>query len=213
VTAAPPPGKKGQDPSSRCRSSGVTRGAGTDSAPKDGELLARFRTGDPDAFDLLVERYQGRLLRLAGAALGDSSSAEDVVQETFVRLLRHAPEPGPNGAVGGWLFRVCRNLACDTMRTEIREKRRRERASVPGLAPSGPEGAAEAELREIVARELDRLPAREGDVLRRKLQEGQTYREIAAATGMAPGTVGWLVHTGLQRLSARLRAAGVLGVS
>ena len=52
----------------------------------DGELLARYRSGEMDAFDHLVDRYQGRLLNFARSTLADPSAAEDVVQEVQYRV-------------------------------------------------------------------------------------------------------------------------------
>ncbi len=187
-----------------------------ESGPADAALLERFHRGDPAAFEELVDRYQAPLLRFARAVLPDASAAEDVVQETFLRFLRHAGGlrrgPGLNGRdapLAAWLFRVCRNLAWDLMKTERREQERRRR-----LRPAPPEerdGAEGRELRELVGRELERLPAREREVLQRKVLEGQSYREIAEATGLKPGYIGWLIHQGLGRLHERLQAAGVLG--
>lgn len=177
--------------------------------PGDGALLARFRAGDGAAFDLLVDRYQGPLLRFAQAALHDPAVAEDVVQETFLRLIRHAPDPGSNGAVGAWLFRVCRNLAYDTMKTETRERKRREAVAEPP-APAAEPVSERAELGALVSRELERLPAKQREVVAMKVQQGLSYQEIAAATGLKPGYIGWLVHTGLNTLTDRLRAAGAV---
>ncbi|TAH35071.1 MAG: RNA polymerase sigma factor [Planctomycetota bacterium] len=177
--------------------------------PGDGDLLDRFRSGEVAAFDLLVDRYQAPLLRYAHATLHDPAAAEDVVQETFVRLIRHAPDPGSNGAVGAWLFRVCRNLAYDTMKTETRERKRREAAGAADTASSAapPENN---ELGALVSRELERLPAKQREVVRMKVVQGLSYQEIAGATGLRPGYIGWLVHTGLNTLTDRLRAAGAL---
>jgi hypothetical protein len=57
-------------------------------APADGDLVSRILTGDEDAFAALVSRYQGPLLRLARTFVRDASQAEDVVQDTWIGLLR-----------------------------------------------------------------------------------------------------------------------------
>lgn len=177
--------------------------------PADGDLILRYRSGDLAAFDLLVDRYQGRLLQFARATAGETH-AEDVVQEVFVRLMRSAPEVGSNGAVGAWLFRVCRNLAYDTMKLEIRERRRRERVARPEASAEETLPAEAAETRARLAEELERLPAKEREVLRLKVQEGLSYKEISEVTGLKTGYIGWLVHQGLNRLTGRLQAAGVI---
>ena len=176
----------------------------------DGVLLDRFRSGDGAAFELLVGRYQGPLLRFAGSLLRDNAAAEDIVQEAFLRLMRSAPDVGSNGACGPWLFRVCRNLSYDMIKTETREKRRREKARTPAEAPAPSAGLEKSELHDALDRELQQLPAREREVLQLKVHEGLSYSQIAEVTGLASGTIGWLVHTALTRLTDRLQAARVL---
>lgn len=180
-----------------------------DADPQDGELLQRYRSGDLRSFDLLVDRYEGRLLAFARSTLPDASAAEDVVQEAFLRLIRSAPELGSNGAVGAWLFRVCRNLAYDTMKTESRERKRRERVAQAEAVPPGtrPE---DDELHARLRDELERLPAKQREVVRLKVLQGLSYREIAEVTGLKTGYIGWLVHTGLNDLTTRLSASGLL---
>lgn len=134
----------------------------------DGALLARWRAGDAAAFERLVDRWQRPLLRLAAATVRDPGAAEDAVQETFLRLIRQAPQVGSNGAVGAWLFRVCRNVALDAMKTEARERRRREAVAAPEEVPSAPL-PERAELQVLAGRELERLPAKQRDAVRMKV--------------------------------------------
>ncbi|RMH04111.1 MAG: RNA polymerase sigma factor [Planctomycetota bacterium] len=186
------------------------RGRTGASADPDGRLLARFQGGEAAAFADLVERWQGPLLRFSGSLLRSAVAAEDVVQECFLRLIRRPPEIGSDGDLGPWLFRVCRNLCLDAMKTDARENRRRERLSPPAAAP-GPADRVEAgELADLVDRELGRLPLREREILLLKVGEGLSYRQIAEVTGLAAGTVGWLIHQALGRLCDRLRAAEAL---
>ena len=65
-------------------------------------------------------------------------------------------------------------------------------------------------MQQRIADELERLPAKEREVVRLKVQQGLSYREIAEVTGLKPGYIGWLIHHGLNRLTNRLQAAGVL---
>ena len=80
---------------------------------KDGPLLGALLNGDSSAFDQLVERYQSPLIRFARGFVRDRGAAEDLVQETFIRLIRSTPDIGSDGVLGPWLYRVCRNLAYD----------------------------------------------------------------------------------------------------
>ncbi len=172
----------------------------------DAELLSRYRGGETKAFDFMVERHQAPLLRFASGILRDSSRAEDVVQEVFLRLLRMGPELGSGASAGPWLFRVCRNLAYDTMKMETRENARRDKIMLPEQAE--PDSACEQrEVLTLVQREMLQLPEREREALWLKVHEGLTYAEIGEVLGVKAGTVGWLVHEAMNRLTARLRMA------
>lgn len=180
-----------------------------DSRPADGALLARYHGGEVEAFDGIVERHQASLLRFATGILRDSVRAEDVVQESFIRLLRNGPTIGSEGSLGPWLFRVCRNLAYDVMKMETREHARREKAILP--EPPTPDACSEqAEVLSLVKREMEMLPSREREALWLKVHQGMTYAQIGDVLGVKPGTVGWLVHQGLDRLTSRLRLAQAL---
>ena len=181
----------------------------TNPRPADGALLERFRGGEVEAFDGLVERHQTSLLRFASGILRDPTRAEDIVQESFLRLLRNGPEIGSEGSLGPWLFRVCRNLAYDVIKMETREQARRLKATLP--EPPTPDANSEhAEVLSLVKQEMELLPSREREALWLKVHQGMTYKQIGDVLGVKPGTVGWLVHQGLDRLTSRLRLAQAL---
>jgi RNA polymerase sigma-70 factor (ECF subfamily) len=77
----------------------------------DSELLARLRDGDEQAFGELVERYHSRLLRLARLYVGDGATAEDVVQETWIGLLRGLDGFQGRASIKTWLCRILVNRA------------------------------------------------------------------------------------------------------
>src|SRR5919199_5624727 len=87
--------------------------AGADEASRldDASLVAALRSGDEAAFAWLVEQYQGALLRLARLYVGDSAAAEDVVQETWLGLLRGLGRFEGRASLKTWLFRVLVNRA------------------------------------------------------------------------------------------------------
>ena len=92
---------------------------------------ARYLSADASAFAAILERDQASLLRFAANRLRGSASAEDVVQETFLRLLREASALNGNETLAAWLFRVCRNLCADAARKEVRMQERHLRVAVP----------------------------------------------------------------------------------
>lgn len=179
----------------------------------DGHLLAAWSQGETLAFDVLVLRYQGPLLRHAGALLGDGRSPEDVVQETFLRLAEKPPTLPPEVAgdpvaeravLASWLHRVTRNLCLDAMRSERRRRTREEEVAVLEASSGGLALVEEADTREAVEQSLARLPADQREVLVLRLLGDRSYREIAEITGKKIGTIGWLISVGLKTLSREL---------
>lgn len=184
------------------------------SEPSDGALLEAHRRGDPRAFHELVRRHESSLLQHARALLGRGSEYEDAVQEVFLRLAK-APPTLPDTAhgdpkaerahLGAWLSTVTRNLCMDTMRSQIRRRRREENAaSAEGVSDSGIAGVDERDTRAAVRREMEKLPDDQREVLVLRLVGDRSYKEIAEITGKKIGTVGWLISVGLQQLSLKL---------
>lgn len=162
----------------------------------------------------VMDRHESALLRFAGRILGDAERARDVVQETFLRLLKSG-RVGRDDHLAEWLFTVCRNGALDVCRKERRMSlmsEQRERAQVSGETSP----AASAALHEETARVADAmhdLPANQQEVIRLKFQNGFSYKQIAGITGLSVTNVGFLIHTGIQNLRRRLRAQGLLGAA
>jgi RNA polymerase sigma-70 factor (ECF subfamily) len=144
----------------------------------DDELMARLAAGSESALDELSARHRGRLVRLATRALGDRGQAEDVVQETFLRVFRHASTYRPQGHFSSWLLTIASRLCLNASRNRAR-RLELPLASSPALAsPASPERSLELrQLREA----LGRLPHRHRLALILKAVEGLSYREIARA--------------------------------
>ena len=165
--------------------------------PPSGPLsgLARF-----------VAAHEGSLLRHAAAIVGSASAAQDVVQETFLRLLAN-DQPIDN--FSAWLHRVTHNLALDHLRKEARLRKLHLAASPPTepIAPSPAEELDRRESQALMLAEIEQLSPNERAVLMLKIKEGRSYQEISERTGLSTSNVGYLIHQGLKKLSARLRAA------
>ena len=156
-------------------------------------------------FAELFARHQGELYRYAARFTGDPDLAEDVVQESFLRLAARPPDR--QRGERAWLFTVATRIAIDTMR------RSRRRADILGraapdveLAPRAPDPADEAErhdLAERVHRALAALAERDRTVLLMR-EEGFTHREIAAAVGTTTKSVGTMISRALDRLAVTL---------
>ena len=135
---------------------------------------------------------------------GNVDTAEDVVQETFMRLLETNPR---DGAVRGWLFRVATNVSRDDGRRRTRHARllaAAPRDAATGDDPRDP-GAllASAEHQRMVRAALATLPERDRIVLLMR-EEGFSHAEIAEAVGTTAKSVGTFIARALTRLAASL---------
>lgn len=85
-------------------------------APTDDELMLAVQTGETRAFNQLVSRYQGPLMGFFVRQIHDVQQAEDLTQETLLRVYNQSWDYLPRGAFRGWLFRIARNLLVDNLR-------------------------------------------------------------------------------------------------
>lgn len=172
-------------------------------APTDPDKGARLRALVETA---LVEYESALVHYTTGLLRGDQERARDVVQDAFLRLCRHDPA-ALEGRVKAWLFTVCRNRAYDLLRHDARWAM--DEHGLDGLAQPAPDPAEESARadrnREVLAC-LARLPRSQQDVVRLRFQQGMSYKEIAEITGMSSGNVGFLLHTAMRRLRARLES-------
>ena len=150
------------------------------------------------SFRELFDSGAPALLRYVRRLTGSRSDAEEIVQDTFLKLHRRmTEEAGDLTNARAWLFRVATNAARDL----DRERRVRAReAQTAALDPTVIDFEAHIERRQLTRRALRRLPSRMRQVLL-LWSEGFTYREIADITGIEPGYVGVL----LQRARAAFR--------
>jgi RNA polymerase sigma-70 factor (ECF subfamily) len=154
-----------------------------------------------------VQEHQAPLLRYAGRLVGDPARAQDVVQDTFMRLLQQPPNR-VNGHVVEWLYTVCRNRALDILRKEGRMRAFAEgEVEEVRSTETRPGRALEAEeAQQSVLALIDRLPPNQQEVIRLKFQSGFSYKEISRITDLSVSNVGFLIHTAVKRLRQELAA-------
>ena len=166
----------------------------------------------PDALELtaLLDRFERPLVRYAQSITGDLESARDVVQETFIKLVRggmnESADPSDRARhTEAWLFTVTRNRALDHQRKFSRIIPMELPEDRPCAAP-GPAAVLERqESATALFRLLDALSPNQREVIRLKFQNDLSYREIAEVTSLSVTNVGFLLHTGLKKLRALLR--------
>ena len=138
---------------------------------------------------------------------GDLEMARDIVQDAFVKLCQEAwPEIEPHATA--WLYKTCRNRAIDLSRREGRMNAIHTTADVAKLQDpslSGPETSAERDeqLDELRANVV-RLTEQQQEVLRLRLHDGLSYRQIAEVTGMTVTNVGYHLHQAISQLRSRI---------
>jgi RNA polymerase sigma-70 factor, ECF subfamily len=156
--------------------------------------------GDLAAFERLVRCYQAHVWRFLRHLLGDAALAEDVTQETFLRLYRRLPTFAGRSAFSTWVFRIARNAGVDALRAARRHERLLAELPPP---PPGPAPDARVELMAAVASLSPKL--REALLLVEVF--GFTYREAAGVLAVPEGTVKSRVFQARVKLTA-WRAAG-----
>jgi len=168
----------------------------------DDRLMARLRAGDPAALDELYARYQGPLFGVLRRLTGDRALAEDLLQETFLRVWRARDRYAAAGRFRAWLFTIAYRLAAD----HARRAAGTETALPEDLpAPERPdERAAAGELAARLEQVIARLPPTERAALLLSRCGGLDAAEIAQATGSTPGAVRVALHRALRRVAAAL---------
>ncbi len=169
----------------------------------DDALMARGAAGDDEAFRLLVERWEGVVFSFLLRMLGSRDEAQDLTQETFVRVIGSAGRYRPSGKFHGWLLRIAGNLA----RSRLRRRRVIRWLSFDAVLVDppheGPDALGEIEDRERrleVRQAVARLPARQREALILKQYHDLKYEEIAQAMGVTTAAVQMLLHRALTAL-------------
>lgn len=173
--------------------------------PTDADLMARVRKGDRDAFADLADRHQDAVVNYLTRLTSDRDRAEDLAQETFLRLFRFAEDYREQGYLRAYLYRIATNL--------VRSQERRERRwwlLTPFLPrqehvePAAPSGLLRRELHRELAAAVAKLPLRYRVPLVLHEIEGWSYVDIAQELGCREGTVKSRVHRGRQQLKQKL---------
>lgn len=166
---------------------------------EESQLIRSAQSGDRSAFAVLIDRYWDRLYRWLYHLTHDPHAAEDLTQETFLKAFSAIGRFQVGTNFRAWLFRIGHNNFVNLHRSRSGQKQ----PVTPEIAATtfGPaESAAQREFVAKVTREMARLPVEFRAVLQMRIDEGMSFRTIAAVLGITEETARWRVFKARQRL-------------
>lgn len=177
---------------------------------RDEDLMHRTQAGEFAAFEELVRRYRGPLLRVAASQLGDRLAAEDLVQESLLAAFAARHTFNPQFAFRTWLWTILLRLC-----HKYRQRERRPIRAGGSIDPHRVDGNAgrdvcglaqllQSERQDLLHQALTELPEAEADALRLRFFAGLKFEEIATAMASSVSGAKQRVKHGLERLADRL---------
>lgn len=181
--------------------------------PSDEDLIEKFQNGDLYAFDVIVKRYKNQLLNFVYRFLGNAEEAEDLVQETFLRVYRNRKAYQKVAKFSTWIYTIAGNLA----KTELRKRKRRKFFSISDLGYNekdydisdeafNPEKDVDGRMKEeIIHREIEDLSPKFREVILLRDVQQLSYEEISQIVNIPLGTVKSRVNRGRLKLQEKLK--------
>jgi RNA polymerase sigma-70 factor (ECF subfamily) len=179
----------------------------------DETLIARFQQGDVQAFDVLVRRYKDQLLNYVYRFVGNRNDAEDLVQETFLRVYKNKHYYKEIAKFSTWVYTIAGNLA----KTELRRRKRRKIFSVSNFVNDerdfdipdtnrNPEKEVDSSMKDdIIQKTIEKLPPKFKEVILLRDVQGFAYEEISQILNIPLGTVKSRVNRGRLKLQEDLK--------
>jgi len=173
--------------------------------------IALLKKGDPDAVSELIGRYQHRLYRFLVRLVQDPATAEDLFQQTWIRLMERIGSYDVRRNFEAWLFSIARNLAIDHLRRRrgisLDEPDDSGQAAVDRLTAGGKDALEQLldfERGALLAAAIGELPAIHREVLTLRFEEDMKLEQISEVAGVPLSTVKSRLHRALESLRARI---------
>jgi len=173
--------------------------------------IALLKKGDPDAVSDLIGRYQHRLYRFLVRLVQDPATAEDLFQQTWIRLMEKIGSYDARRSFEAWLFAIARNLAIDNLRRRraisLDEQDESGQAPVDRLTAGGRDALEQLldfERGALLAAAITELPAIHREVLTLRFEEEMKLEQIAEIAAIPLSTVKSRLHRALESLRIRI---------
>jgi RNA polymerase sigma-70 factor (ECF subfamily) len=180
-------------------------------AEGDADLVRRLQKRDPQALGELYDKYGRLAFALIYRIVRDTATAEDLVQETFLRVWNRAQGfDADRGALGGWLLAVARNRAIDYLRSaggKLRNALELEETAHPSLYLDLEKEVLNSDKARRLRKAMEKLTTNQRDAIELAYFEGLSQTEMAERMGQPLGTVKTWVRTALKHLREELGAA------
>lgn len=187
----------------------------------DEELMLECRKGDMSAFELLVRRYQDALVNYIYHIINDYHRAEDLAQETFLRVFKNASRYEPKASFKSWLYTIATNLS----RNEIRNRARRNTFFLEDMVDEN-ENVDDSEFmidsryqpdilyekkerQQLIRKALKQLPENQRLALTLVTYQELSYEEISEILNCSVGAVKSLIHRARQNMKKLLIKSGI----
>lgn len=156
-------------------------------AEQDMLWMEKVKKGDQEAFRLLIETHQSRVIGTVAKMLGDDTDSEDIAQQVFIRVWNSAGRYRPSAKFTTWLFKITRNLVFNELRRRKRHpamhiEHKEEEGSFQMPDPNSPSPATDmldGELQAAIQRAIDSLPEAQRMAIILRRYEEMSYEEIA----------------------------------
>jgi RNA polymerase sigma-70 factor (ECF subfamily) len=175
----------------------------------DDDLMLMFAQGDQRAFDALFARHHASVYNFAVTMLHNAHEAEEILQDTFLAVIRAAAHYRAEGRFQAWLMRIVRNRCLDRIEAEKRSPVAADPEIVSAVeaqtrTPSPFENTSRNEREVLARRAIATLPERQREALTLFVFEDMRYEDIAQVLELPVGTVKTLLHRGRASLARRI---------